>query len=127
MIRALFSTSTGTLVSFRDPRGARLYARNSVGAAHGRGVRIFIATGPRRAGDLGLYSRDSRDGVGGAQRGPNAGLRRRLHRLPPDSAADLERSMELAEELGFAVALEFDDGIFWTVWPPKWCAGWRIP
>ncbi len=30
----------------------------------------------------------------------------------PIPQADFERSMELAEELGFAVALEFDDGIF---------------
>lgn len=51
MIRALFFDVDGTLVSFATHRVPDS-TREALAAAHGRGVRIFIATG-RASGDLG--------------------------------------------------------------------------
>lgn len=110
MIRALFLDVDGTLVSFATHRVPDS-AREALAEAHERGVRIFIATG-RAAGDLGLISGIPRDGVvalNGAECLLADGERIACRPIPQ---ADFERSLELAAELGFAVAMEFDDGIF---------------
>ncbi|WP_302604995.1 Cof-type HAD-IIB family hydrolase [uncultured Alistipes sp.] len=110
MIRALFFDVDGTLVSFATHQVPDS-TREALAEAHGRGVRIFIATG-RASGDLGLIAGIPRDGVvalNGAECRLSDGECIACRPIPQ---ADFERSMELAEELGFAVALEFDDGIF---------------
>lgn len=110
MIRALFFDVDGTLLSF-DTHRVPDSTREALREAHERGVKIVIATG-RAAGDLAPLSGLPRDGVvalNGAECVlPDGGIVART----PIPQADFERSLELARRYGFAVALEFDDGIY---------------
>lgn len=110
MIRAIFLDVDGTLVSFAT-HDVPASAIRGLRKAHGRGVRLFIATG-RAASDLGLLHEIPYDGVA-ALNGADCRLRDGSvvsRRLIP--RGDFERALALSAELGFPLALELDDGVF---------------
>lgn len=105
-IKALFLDVDGTLVSFRTHRIPDS-AVGALRAAHGLGVRIFIATG-RTASDLGILEGIPYDGVvalNGAECLLRGGEPVARHEIPP---AAFERALELAAQYDFPVALELE-------------------
>lgn len=110
MIRAIFLDVDGTLISF-ETHEVPVSAREALLRAHGRGVRLFIATG-RAANDLGPLEGIPYDGVvslNGARCVAADGRVVSQHLIP---RADFERAMLLSERMGFPLALELENGVF---------------
>lgn len=110
MTKAIFLDVDGTLISF-ETHDVPASALDALRQAHGRGVRLFIATG-RAAGDLELLGEIPYDGVV-ALNGSDCRMRDgrvvARHVIP---RVDFERSMELSERYGFSLAFELDEGLF---------------
>ncbi|MDE6828080.1 MAG: Cof-type HAD-IIB family hydrolase [Alistipes sp.] len=110
MIRALFFDVDGTLVSFATHRVPDS-ARRALEEAHARGVLVFIATG-RTFADLGVIAGLPCDGIvslNGAECLLPDGGRIADTPVPPD---EFERALAVAQEFGFPVMLEMNEGIF---------------
>ena len=110
MIKAVFLDVDGTLVSFRTHEVPRS-AVGALRAAHARGVRLFIATG-RTAGDLEPLAGIPYDGVAALNGSCCVASDGRVVSRSLIPRADFERSLRLSDELGFALALELDEGVF---------------
>lgn len=110
MIRALFLDVDGTLISFRTHE-IPASALRALSRAHERGVRLFIATG-RAANDLGPLRGIAYDGVvslNGSRCVASDGRVVSQHLIPRDA---FEHALTLSEELGFAMGLELEEGVF---------------
>lgn len=110
MIKALFLDVDGTLVSFATHRVPES-AREALQRAHERGVRIIIATG-RAAADLEPLEGipyDSVAALNGAWCVERDGTVVSRMLIPQQ---EFERSLALAAEYDFPVALEMDEGTF---------------
>lgn len=110
MIRALFFDVDGTLVSF-DTHRVPDSAREALGEAHARGVKIFIATG-RPFASLGVVAGLPCDGIvslNGAECLLPDGGRIASVPIPP---AEFERALAAARRFGFPVMLELNEGMF---------------
>ena len=110
MIKAVFLDVDGTLVSFRTHEVPRS-AVGALRAAHARGVRLFIATG-RTAGDLEPLAGIPYDGVAALNGSCCVASDGRVVSRSLIPRADFERALRLSDELGFALALELDEGVF---------------
>lgn len=110
MIRALFLDVDGTLISFRTHR-IPASALDALAAAHGCGVRLFIATG-RAASDLKPLAEIPYDGVVALNGSRCIASDGRVVSEARISRADFERAMELGREFDFPVALELEDGVY---------------
>lgn len=110
MIKAIMLDVDGTLVSFETHK----VPQSSIEAlqkAHDNGIKIVIATG-RAAGDLHEISAVPYDGVV-ALNGANCITRdgsviKRLA-IPKE---DFKKSIEIAKEFDFPIALELDEGVY---------------
>lgn len=109
-IAAIFLDVDGTLVSFRT-HAVSPSAREALRKAHARGVRLYIATG-RAAGDLEPLAGIPYDGVVALNGARCVAADGRVVGSSPIPQADFERSLALAAQFGFPVALELDDGVF---------------
>lgn len=110
MIKAIMLDVDGTLVSFETHK----VSKSSIEAlkkVHDSGIKIVIATG-RAAGDLHEISDIPYDGVialNGADCVVRGGTAIRKFPIPLE---DFKKSMSIAEEFNFAVAIELDEGVF---------------
>ena len=110
MIKALLLDVDGTLLSFETHK----VSQSSIDAlkkVHDSGIKIVIATG-RAANDLHEIDAVPYDGVialNGAECALRDGSVIRKVAIP---AQDFRKSMELAREFDFAVALELNEGVF---------------
>ena len=110
MIRALFFDVDGTLLSFRTHR-VPASAMDALHRAHGRGVRIFIATG-RAVGDLSGLEEIPYDGVvalNGADCLMRDGEVVARHPIPREV---FESALALSAEFDFPIGMELNDGVF---------------
>lgn len=110
MIRAIFLDVDGTLISFKTHE-VPASAREALLRAHGRGVRLFIATG-RAANDLGPLEGIPYDGVVSLNGARCVAADGRVVSRHPIPRADFEHAMVLSEQMGFPLALELEDGVF---------------
>lgn len=110
MIKVIMLDVDGTLISFETHK----IPHSSIEAlkkAHDNGIKIVIATG-RAAGDLHEISAVPYDGIialNGADCILCDGTVIRRHPIPKE---DFKKSIELAKEFNFAVAIELDEGVF---------------
>lgn len=110
MIKALMLDVDGTLISFETHKVPRT-AIEALQKAHANGIKIVIATG-RAAGDLHEISAVPYDGIialNGADCSLRDGTVIRKQLIPKE---DFKKSMELAKEFNFPVAIELDEGVF---------------
>ena len=110
MIRALFLDVDGTLISFTTHRIPDS-ALDALLRAHGRGVRIFIATG-RAANDLEPLAGIPYDGVVSLNGACCVAADGHVVSRHPIPRADFVRAMELGRQYDFPVALEMESGVF---------------
>ena len=116
MIKVLLLDVDGTLLSFETHK----VSQSSIDAlkkVHDSGIKIVIATG-RAASDLHEIDAVPYDGVialNGAECVLRDGSVIRKVAIP---AQDFRKSMELAREFDFAVALELNEGVFVNRLPP---------
>lgn len=110
MIKAIFLDVDGTLISFQTHE-VPVSTLDALRQAHGRGVRLFIATG-RAAADLDELGTIPYDGVV-ALNGADCLMRDgRVVARHPIPRADFERAMQLSDQYGFSLAFELDEGLF---------------
>lgn len=110
MIKALMLDVDGTLISF-DTHKVPVSSIEALKNAHDNGIKIVIATG-RAAGDLHEISDVPYDGIialNGADCLLRDGTVIRKHLIPKE---DFKKSLELAKEFNFPVAIELDEGVF---------------
>lgn len=100
----------GTLISFETHKIPHS-SIETLKKAHDNGIKIVIATG-RAAGDLHEINAVPYDGIV-ALNGANCIMRDgSLIKRFPIPKDDFRKSMEIAKELDFAIALELDEGVF---------------
>lgn len=110
MIKAIFLDVDGTLISFQTHE-VPVSTLEALRQAHGRGVRLFIATG-RAAADLEELGAIPYDGVV-ALNGADCLMRDgRVVARHPIPRADFERAMQLSDQYGFSLAFELNEGLF---------------
>lgn len=110
MIKALLLDVDGTLLSFETHKVSQS-SMDALKKVHDSGIKIVIATG-RAASDLHEIDAVPYDGVialNGAECVLRDGSVIRKVAIP---AQDFRKSMELAREFDFAVALELNEGVF---------------
>lgn len=110
MIKALLLDVDGTLLSFETHKVSQ-FSMDALKKVHDSGIKIVIATG-RAASDLHEIDAVPYDGVialNGAECVLRDGSVIRKVAIP---AQDFRKSMELAREFDFAVALELNEGVF---------------
>ena len=110
MIKALLLDVDGTLLSFETHKVSQS-SMDALKKVHDSGIKIVIATG-RAASDLHEIDAVPYDGVialNGAECALRDGSVIRKVAIP---AQDFRKSMELAREFDFAVALELNEGVF---------------
>lgn len=110
MIKALMLDVDGTLISFETHK-VPVSSIEALKKAHDNGIKIVIATG-RAAGDLHEISAVPYDGIialNGADCSLRDGTVIRKHRIPKE---DFKKSIGLAKEFNFPIAIELDEGVF---------------
>ena len=110
MIKALLLDVDGTLLSFETHKVSQS-SMDALKKVHDSGIKIVIATG-RAASDLHEIDAVPYDGVialNGAECALRDGSVIRKVAIP---VQDFRKSMELAREFDFAVALELNEGVF---------------
>ena len=110
MIKVLLLDVDGTLLSFETHKVSQS-SMDALKKVHDSGIKIVIATG-RAASDLHEIDAVPYDGVialNGAECALRDGSVIRKVAIP---AQDFRKSMELAREFDFAVALELNEGVF---------------
>ena len=110
MIKVILLDVDGTLISFETHKVPPSSIK-ALKEAHDKGIKIVIATG-RAAGDLHEISAVPYNGIialNGADCTLRDGTVIRRHPIPKE---DFKKSIEIAKELDFAVAIELDEGVF---------------